>query len=363
MAIHFEKGGNLEQAIHYYLQASRQALNFMALDDALIQTEAAQRLIGKLGQDEHAVGWQIKALIQLAEIYRKKAKYQAALDSLNQGLELAGSEPTMLLAKLLLTRCAVLTSVGKLDDAMQDGQIARRIAQEVDARPEEACAYNNLGVVYGRQENIELALKCHQHSLAIRRKLGLTYEITQSLVNLGVGSGKLSHQKRTEGKSDEADRLLDEAEAYLQEALKRRERIDDRYGLGSVYHNLARVDLEREQIEAAERKFLRALDLWKQVGYLKGIAFVHNDLGGEVYVAQGRWDEARIHLEQSAQIYKSIGLDARLSKNYESLADVYRNLALTAAQETSEWAPNPKRKQVVEEPLQRIRQVSKPDRE
>ena len=365
LAIHFERGDNWERALHYYSQASRHARNFMALDDAQIQTESVQRLSGKL-EDEHAVDWQIKALVQFAEIYHKKAEYKAALDSLNRGLELAGSEPTVLLARLLLIRCAVLTSVGKLNEAIQDGQKATQIAQGVDARPEEAYAYNNLGAAYGEQGNIELALECHQRSLDMRRDLGLTYDVTQSLVNLGVGSGMLSYFKRTEGKLDEADRLLDEAEGYLQEALKRRERIDDRYGLGSVYHNLGRVDLERGQVQAAESKFLRALDLWRQVGYPKGVAFVHNDLGGEVYAAQERWDEAGIHLEQSAQIYKSIGANMYLWGNYMSLADVYRNLdrlqdALTAAQKALEWALNPKQEQTAKELLQKIRQTSKAD--
>ena len=330
--------------------------------------KAHQRELGLLLQQSATPSEQAAVHWALGRVYDRWSKFELALDELGHGLKLVGQGDSVTRAQLLNARCSVLRDVGKLEEAKRDGLQALQIARDLGARHEEATACNCLGVVYGMLIDIEQALKYHKDSLTIRRELGLTYDVTQSLVNLGVGSGMLSYFKRAEEKSDEADRLLDEAEAYLQEALEIRERIDDRYGLGSVYHNLGRVDLERERLEAAESNFSHALDLWGQVDYPKGVAFAHNDLGGEVYAAQERWDEARIHLEQSAQIYKSIGANTYLWGNYMSLANVYRNLdrlqdALTAAQKALEWALNPKQEQKAKDLLQKIRQTGKADGE
>ncbi len=324
--------------------------------------QAHKRELGLLLQQSADSLAQARAHCALGRVYDRWSKFELALDEVERGLKLA-EDASVTRVQLLNVQCSVLRDMGKLGEAERAGKEALQTARDLGAGFEEAVACNCLGVVYGMQRDLEQALEYHRKSLSIRQELDLTYEITESLVNLGVGSGILSYLKRGDEKLEEAEELLNDAEEYLNRALRIRERIDDRYGLGSVYHNLGRVYLERGQVETAEEKFVQAMDLWRQVDYPKGIAFVYNDLGGEVYTAQERWDEARAHLEQSAQIYKSIGADTYLWGNYMTLVDVYRNLgqlpdALKAAQEALRWALNPKQEQRAKVLLQELRSSS-----
>ena len=57
----------------------------------------------------------------LGFVYHQWGKFDAALEELNQGLDLCGQDPSLTRARLLVKRCAVLVNQRNLDDAEQDG--------------------------------------------------------------------------------------------------------------------------------------------------------------------------------------------------------------------------------------------------
>jgi class 3 adenylate cyclase/tetratricopeptide (TPR) repeat protein len=273
---------------------------------------------------------QAEAHYALGCVCDRRGKLDQALDELDQGLRLAGEDPSETRAQLLRERCSVLINMGreKLDEAERDGLRALEIAEEIGARAEEAWACNNLGAVYGTRGGYERALEYHQRALIIRRELGVLYDISDSLNNVGTAYSYLGR--------------LDEAGACFQEALGIQRRIGDRLGEGSSHHNLAWLHLDREEPEAAEVEFLRALALWEGIDYRKGIAFVHNDLGA-LYLGQAQLNKACDHLEEAAHRYENMGAHTYLPENYAALVDVCLGLrqaeeALDAAQKALEWA-------------------------
>ncbi|MBN1935041.1 MAG: tetratricopeptide repeat protein [Anaerolineae bacterium] len=264
----------------------------------------------------------------LGRVYDRWGKYDQALAELERGLELAGTEATSLRAQLLRLRCSVLISAGRLAEAEQDGQQALTIAQAAGDRLEEAYICNNLGAVYGTQNQVALALEYHQRGLSLRRELGAAWETAQSLGNVGSA---LMLLKR-----------FDEAEAHMRQAGEIFDRIGDRRDQGSIHHNLAWLCVYRGQLDAAEGEFRQALALWAPIEHRRGVAFVHNDLGA-LYLQQGRLEEARTHLEESARQYEEIGARAYLPDNYLSLAQACQQLsclpdAQAAARKALEWA-------------------------
>lgn len=79
LAIHFERGGNLERAIKYYIQASQNALASMALDDALAQATVAQRIASHSEKRTVPTTKLVKVLILTIEIHFYKASFKEAI--------------------------------------------------------------------------------------------------------------------------------------------------------------------------------------------------------------------------------------------------------------------------------------------
>jgi tetratricopeptide (TPR) repeat protein len=80
LATHFELGNDFARAVHYYLLASRNALDLLALDDAITKATAADRLSKEIDDTETATGWQIQALIYIAQGNYWKANHESVLE-------------------------------------------------------------------------------------------------------------------------------------------------------------------------------------------------------------------------------------------------------------------------------------------
>jgi tetratricopeptide (TPR) repeat protein len=344
LAYHYDRGQGWGKAFHYHRLAGAQSAQAYANRDAMRHLaralelaahapgpEVLEEVHASLGQVHLHVGDYEQAArahqrelellssraadaLALAEVhfalgrvYHWWSKYDRALEWFDRGLGLAGEEDSTTRARLLTVRCASLINVGKLGEAERDGLGAVQIARAVGARTEEAYACNSLGALYGTKGQFELALRYHQHSLALRRELGIVYDVAWSLTNVATALSCLGR--------------LDEAEGRYREALGIHRRIGDRMGEGMACHNLAWLRLDQERPGDAEVEFRRALDIWERIDHAKGVAFVHNDLG-TLYQGQGRLDEAFDHLERSARIYEEIGAYTFLSDNYVALAQV-----------------------------------------
>jgi class 3 adenylate cyclase/tetratricopeptide (TPR) repeat protein len=247
----------------------------------------------------------------LGQVYDRWGRYDEALGELGRGLELLGEQVHVTRARLLRTRCSVLISRGKLDEAERNGLEALQVARDIGDRLEEAYVCNNLGAVYGTRRQGEQALAYHRQSLELRREVGATWEVAQSLGNVGTASILLKRYA--------------EAEDCFRQAIEVFDRIGDRRNQGFIHHNLAWTYVYRDQLDRAEPEFRRALSLWEPIDHRRGIAFAHNDLG-TLCMQQGRLQEARDHLEESARRYEEMGANAYLPDNYVALARVYLQL-------------------------------------
>ncbi len=300
---------------------------YLRIGDYPLAVKANQQTLKHL-RARKSMQVQAEAYCALGCAYGRWGKLKPALAALEQGLELVGAGRSLTRARLLTERGAVLYNAGRLDEAEQDGQVALEIAQAVGAREEEADACNSLGAIYGTQRRYDLALECHQRSLGIRRELGVTHDIGQSLSNVGTALSCLGR--------------LDEAEKHFREALQLQERIRDRYSQGITHHNLAWVHRDRHETREAEEEYLHAMALWIQVDHRRGIAFVYNDLG-TLYLEQGRLDAAYENLPKAVQHYEDMEASTYLPESCIALAKTCLRLnrpreALAAAEKALDWA-------------------------
>lgn len=342
------------------IRLCRQALQAaQMLQDTEAQIELCQRLGDlhyRMGKYAEALDYYIQQLqglqatqastieqatvhCALGNVYERWGRYDQALRVLEDGLSLAGPAPSTIRARLLRVRCSLRCTLEQLEAAEDDGKQAVAVAAEVGPSDELAYAHNNLAKVYAQQEledeheqrgQYDLALIHHEEALRIRQSLGAAYdyEVAQSLENVGTQLCRLER--------------LEDARPYYTQALEIQQRIGDPFGEGSVMQNWAWFHWDLEELDDAEEKFLRALELWTSIEYRKGQAYAQQDLGS-LYKQQKQWEKALLYLEKATVLYKSLEIYNHLSETCLEQARVLKQLeqparAREAAQRALEFA-------------------------
>ncbi len=108
--------------------------------------------------------------------------------------------------------------------------------------------YNNLGIVLDITEQYDLAIENYLKSMEIDQNLGDRTGVAQSKINIGLLYLNMLQP-------DQAEKFLSGAKAYF-------ESVADTAGLALAYHNLAKLDELRGDLEAAYKKLLTASDMY-----------------------------------------------------------------------------------------------------
>ena len=116
---------------------------------------------------------------------------------------------------------------------------------------------SNQGLVYQKLGDLDLATNCLLDSLSVRNELGDDRGVATCLNNLGMIAWDLDNK--------------DESEQLYRDALTRMERIGDKVGIGNAAFNLSESLEHKNWVEAADT-CLRALEAFRQIGHLEGLA-------------------------------------------------------------------------------------------
>jgi tetratricopeptide (TPR) repeat protein len=93
-------------------------------------------------------------------------------------------------------------------------------------------------------------------------------------------------------------------------------------GLAREASNLGEVYLVQGRLNEAKKKYRQALEITERLGMAYGVALMHNNLGA-VHARAGEWDEATKHLKHSLVLFEEI-------RSEEFLAELFRHRAETA---------------------------------
>jgi tetratricopeptide (TPR) repeat protein len=279
-------------------QAAAAARHYAALaglhdhDAALAAYEEAARL-----EPEHAEGWNRLGLAQArgGRLNDAEASFKRLL-ALGQA---AGDDALVALAAGNLGLVALLR--GDLDQA--EAQIRQSLACEAglgEAGLGEAAGgatgggaavdFGNLGLLYRRRGELDLAEVMHQRALAIEERLGRRGGVADQYGHLG-----LLHQQRGD---------LDKAEAMLQQALALNESLGRRAQAAATCGNLGMIARERGQPERALALHRRALAYDEALGRGEGVAvdctnlgILHEELGDQPAACAAWQRAARLYAE------------------------------------------------------------------
>lgn len=342
LARHYLLAEQWEQALRYHLRAGRQAQQRYANREAISLFERAleivQRLTGSESKNEPqvAVADQVElyerlgviyALVgeydaalehyqkalqllnsqshipagdllrlhhHIARVYEKRAVFETAFEWVERALALANGTPTPYLAHCLLLGAGLHQRQGRYAQALEWGNRALRIAEELDSRRDQAAALLLLGGTYRNMGDNQRAFELTSQSLEL-------YQQVQDLGRLADAHNNLANICYELGRMAEA-RIHYEAGGEIKQA------IGDIYGQGLIACNLGEIFRLQGSIDDAIAQYSRALAIYERIGsqYMAGV--LHMNLGA-AYLLQQNHAAAETHLTASAALFSRIGAE------------------------------------------------------
>ncbi|MDI6739732.1 MAG: tetratricopeptide repeat protein [Candidatus Edwardsbacteria bacterium] len=243
-------------------------------------------------------------------IQERQGAYDAALQSFQQALELAGADQEAT-ARIEAAIAQTYIRRGEYHSAEKACQNGIKILPR-DADPQvEAELYNSLGQVYWHLAEWAQAIAVHQKSLALKEKFGDLYGIATSCNNLGMVYYRMYE--------------WDKAEEFHQKSFAIREQIGDISGLAKSYNNLALIYRHLYDWNRAMDYHAKCLRIMERIGSSYEIAVSHTNLGF-IHKARGEWDQALWSYNRAVQIALAIGAKNVLLDTYIKKAEVYLSL-------------------------------------
>lgn len=248
LAMHFEQGGALRRAGHFWLEA--------------------------------------------ADLARARFANVRARDLYERGLAFLGVEDEVRQLDALHDLGDVLQLAGHNEEAIQAFQRMRRIAFRLDLKAKGGVAHNRIGRVYRAIGHLDAAM----------RHLGTGHALFDAVADLrGVASslddvGKVHWMRGT----------YDAAERFFQRGLELRRDLDDLRSIALSLNNLGLVYQDSGRFEAARNAFDEALELRRQISDRAGIAQTLNNLGS-IHQDQGDHDQALARFREALEHTRAVG--------------------------------------------------------
>ncbi|MCB9633674.1 MAG: tetratricopeptide repeat protein [Sandaracinus sp.] len=180
-----------------------------------------------------------------------------------------------------------------------------------------------LDALHGYGDVLQLAGRNDDALNAFREMLGHAFRLDQKSKG-GVAHNRIGRLFRSIGHLDEAMRHLGTGQALFVAA-------DDQRGVASSIDDIGKVHWLRGSYEPAERFFLRALDIRRELAattpspeLARSIALSLNNLG-LVYQDSGRFEEARRAFEEALHLRQEIGDRPGIAQTLNNLGTIHQD--------------------------------------
>lgn len=282
--------------------------------DALKITTALGARTG-LSQDEHlaCLVLEIRLRVRLGELENATSLTEEALQ------EVRGLENPLLVIDVLTTKAEVSWRLGNLDEGLAAADESQQLLAEIKQEPvkieekglreREGELLLQTGILHWFKGNLELALKYHQQSLAIREELGHRRGIADSLNNLGIVYWS---------KGD-----LDVAAEYHERSLAIREELGSKPDITGSLNNLGNVYAMKGDIDRALDYHQRNLAIREELGNKQNIALSLTNVGALLQKV-GDLSKALECYHRSLEIYEELGISHGIALALNNLGSAYQ---------------------------------------
>lgn len=250
--------------------------------------------------------------------------------------------------------CREYINIGLYDTALNYGNAALRLAQQLNFKKGIANSYNNIGIVYRNQGDFPKALDCYFKALKMDEEENNKNEISKRLCNIGIvywNQGDypkaldyylkaLQLDNELKNKNGIARNLSNIGIVYMEQAdypkaldyyfkaLKMAEELDNKQLQMNTLGNIGNVFAGQVDYQKALDFYFKALNMAEKTGDKNGIATWLGNIGF-LYIKTGKFKEAELSLKRAIAIDDSIGAlnflriyEERLSRLYDTTAQL-----------------------------------------
>jgi len=264
---------------------------------------------------------------QIGIIHYIKGDFEKALDNFTLSLkswEKAGDQKGI--GRAYMNMGIIYRNQGKYEKALESYMTSSKIQDEIKDYDGLARSYNNLVNINSEQANFDLALEYSFKSLKIHEELDNNEEIATTYMNIGnIYAIQEDYEKELE---------------YYQKAFKIYEKIKDKKGMADIYINIGETYNKKGKLHSdsvknekaldfynnALENFQKALVLYQDIEYKKGIALSNGNLG-VVNFQLGNFDDALIYYKKSLVANEEMGDQTGIVKALNYIGEFYLNKA------------------------------------
>lgn len=260
-------------------------------------------------------------------------KYEQALESYSQALVVYRQlDDRKGEATTLNNIGAVYESQKQYPQALKFYEQALKLRQAIGDLAGEGTTLNNLAGVYLSQGDFDRALREYSAALKNRWLMGDRWGEATTLNNIGFVCRRTAQFHQSKGDAEKSREWYKSALDHYQASLAIRRMLKDRLGeattlnnLGFIYRSLAdypdaqNPKAQETALDEARRTYLRAAEIFSQLGDRKGEATALNNLGG-IYFNQGKYSEA-------LKVYERALIATRITNNLPEQATTLSNIA------------------------------------
>lgn len=219
----------------------------------------------------------------------------------------------------------IFEKLGKYDDALEYQLKCLKIRNEIKDKYGIAMTNNNIGIIYDQISDYEKSIDHYYKSLKLFEELSvaeknsdpssgkdyLRYGISMCYNNIGI----------IYVKQKDFDMALD----YYFKSLNISEELDDNLGLAINYGNIGDIYQELGEYEKALSYHFRSIKILIETDSKQGLALSYNSIGN-VYKKQEDYNKALTYFSKSLNISKPLGNKRELSHSYEGIGSIYYSI-------------------------------------
>ncbi|WP_421658834.1 tetratricopeptide repeat protein [Leptothermofonsia sp. ETS-13] len=318
------------------LKEGQTLLTSAATRRALMQFQQALQLYR---QDGNRLG-EANALNGVGDAHYSLGQYQLALKVYSQAWEIYQELGDRKGGATVLNNIgAIYDDQRQYSEALKFYEQALKLRREAGDLAGEGTTLNNLAGVYLNQGDYDKALKEYNAALKVRWLMGDRRGEATTLNNIGFVCRRTAQHHQSQGNLEKSREWYQSAIEHYQSALAIRRMLGDRPGeattlnnLGFVYRSLAQYpqanepEAQKASLQEAQQTYLKAAEIYRQLGDRKGEATVLNNLGG-VYFSQGQYVDALKAYERALTAVKITGDAPEQATTLSNIAFVYRTQA------------------------------------
>jgi class 3 adenylate cyclase/tetratricopeptide (TPR) repeat protein len=245
---------------------------------------------------------------EIARVYQKRAEFETAFEWVERAMALAGEAQSLELVRCLHFGSGLHLRQGRASQALEWGQRALHLAEQLGSPSDQAEAYMHSGNAYSTFGDNIHAYELYRQSLQL-------YEQVQDLDRLADAHNNMATTCYDLGK-------LVEARSHYEAGAKIKEAIGDIYGQALIANNLGNLLLLQGQLDDAIVQFSHGFDIFERLGSPYGMGVLQMNLGS-TYLLRGEIATAERHLQRSADLFDQVGAEEFLPELDRYLAELH----------------------------------------